>query len=129
MTRREIREEIFKIIFQIEFHDSEELPEQLEMFLADETGLDEDQEYVEQKCKDLMDKVPQIDELINENVSGWKTSRMSKVDLSIIRLAVYEMKYEELPRGIAINEAVEIAKKYSGEQSASFVNGALAKIS
>lgn len=128
MTRRQIREAVFKLIFQIEFHETKELPEQLHISLAEEEELGEELAYVEKKCRDLMAKVEEIDECINSHVVGWKTSRMSKVDLTIIRLAVYEMKYEELPRGIAINEAVEIAKKYSGEQSASFVNGALAKI-
>lgn len=128
MTRRQIREEIFKLIFQIEFHDTEELPQQLRLSLEEETDLGEQQVYVEDKCRDLMDKVQEIDACINENVTGWKTSRMSKVDLSIIRLAVYEIRYEKIDRAIAINEAVEIAKKYSGEQAASFVNGVLARI-
>ena len=128
MTRRQIREEIFKLIFQIEFHDTEELPQQLRLSLEEETDLGEQQVYVEDKCRDLMDKVQEIDDRINENVTGWKTSRMSKVDLSIIRLAVYEIRYEKIDRAIAINEAVEIAKKYSGEQAASFVNGVLARI-
>ena len=128
MTRRQIREEIFKLIFQIEFHDTEELPQQLRLSLEEETDLGEQQVYVEDKCRDLMDKVQEIDDSINENVTGWKTSRMSKVDLSIIRLAVYEIRYEKIDRAIAINEAVEIAKKYSGEQAASFVNGVLARI-
>ena len=128
MTRRQIREEIFKLIFQIEFHDTEELPQQLRLSLEEETDLGEQQVYVEDKCRDLMDKVQEIDDCINENVTGWKTSRMSKVDLSIIRLAVYEIRYEKIDRAIAINEAVEIAKKYSGEQAASFVNGVLARI-
>ena len=124
MTRRQIREEIFKLIFQIEFHDTQ----QLRLSLEEETDLGEQQVYVEDKCRDLMDKVQEIDDCINENVTGWKTSRMSKVDLSIIRLAVYEIRYEKIDRAIAINEAVEIAKKYSGEQAASFVNGVLARI-
>ena len=128
MTRRQIREEIFKLIFQIEFHDTEELPQQLRLSLEEETDLGEQQVYVEDKCRDLMDKVQESDDCINENVTGWKTSRMSKVDLSIIRLAVYEIRYEKIDRAIAINEAVEIAKKYSGEQAASFVNGVLARI-
>lgn len=128
MTRRQIREAVFKLIFQIEFHETQELSEQLLISLAEEERLGEESAYVESKCRDLMAKVEEIDACINNSVVGWKTSRMSKVDLTIIRLAVYEMKYEELPRGIAINEAVELAKKYSGEQSASFVNGALAKI-
>ena len=66
--------------------------------------------------------------MINEKTTGWKTNRMAKVDLSLIRLAVYEIKYEEdMPAGVAINEAVELAKIYSGDGAPSFVNGVLAK--
>ena len=71
-----------------------------------------------------------IDEMLNEHVTGWKTSRMNKVDLSILRLAVYEMKYDEdVPVGVAINEAVELAKKYSGDEGPAFINGVLARLS
>ena len=73
--------------------------------------------------------MPEIDRIINENAKGWKTARMNKVDLTILRLAVYEMKWdEEIPTGVAINEAVELAKKFSGNDGPSFVNGVLGKI-
>ena len=71
----------------------------------------------------------EIDGLINQYAKGWTTERMSKVDLTIIRLAVYEIKFDEdVPAGVAINEAVEIAKKFGQEESAGFVNGVLAKL-
>ena len=74
--------------------------------------------------------MPEIDELLNENAKGWKTARMNKVDLTILRLAVYEMKWDEdVPDGVAINEAVELAKRFGGESSSSFVNGILGKLS
>ena len=88
MTRRQIREEIFKLIFQIEFHDTEELPQQLRLSLEEETDLGEQQVYVEDKCRDLMDKVQEIDDCIKENVTSWKSSRMAKVDVANIRVAV-----------------------------------------
>ena len=76
-----------------------------------------------------MSRLSEIDAMINEAAKGWKTSRMGKVDLTIIRLAVYEMKFEEdIPTGVAINEAVELAKAYGTDESASFVNGILAKL-
>ena len=81
-----------------------------------------------EKSNDIFAHVEEIDALINEVVEGWKTTRMAKVDLSLIRLAVYEIRYEKIPKGIAINEAVELAKKYGADQSAGFVNGVLAKI-
>jgi len=66
---------------------------------------------------------------LNEKTTGWKTTRMNKVDLTILRLAVYEMKWDEdIPTGVAINEAVELSKRFSGEEGPSFVNGVLAKL-
>ena len=74
-------------------------------------------------------KVPEIDESINQIATGWKTGRMGKAELTILRLAVYEMKYDdEIPVGVAINEAVELAKKFGSDDSPAFVNGILAKL-
>ena len=73
--------------------------------------------------------MPEIDGILNENAKGWKTARMNKVDLTILRLAVYEINWdEEIPVGVAINEAVELAKKFSGDDSPAFVNGVLGRI-
>lgn len=81
------------------------------------------------KTEKIKEKIPEIDELLNSHTTGWKTSRMNKVDLTILRLAVYEMKWDEtVPVGVAINEAVELAKKYSSEEGPAFVNGVLAKL-
>ena len=88
-----------------------------------------DVEYIRNKALDVILKTEEIDKLINDNTKGWKTARMNKVDLSILRLAVYEMKWdEEIPESVAINEAVELSKKYSGDEGPSFVNGVLAKL-
>lgn len=141
MTRRKIRENIFKMLFRMEFHDHEEFKEQLSMFDQElEKGIDRDLEeqirlvsetelaYINSKCDDIMAHLGEIDEAINEKTTGWKTSRMGKVDLTILRLAVYEIKYEEdIPEKVAINEAVELAKAYGTDDSSSFVNGVLAK--
>ncbi len=130
MNRREIREQIFKMLFRIEFHDEKEIPRQFEMSMEEtENASSENQKYMENKCSDVVEKLVAIDTIINEAAQGWKTSRMGKVDLTLIRLAVYEMKYEEeIPTGVAINEAVELAKKYGTDDSPSFINGVLAKI-
>ena len=131
MSRRELREQIFRILFRAEFHDPKEYEEQRELFFAleDEEASEKDITYVNHKAEDIMTHLPKIDEAINAVAKGWKTSRMGKVDLTIIRLAVYELKYEDdIPTGVAINEAVELAKKYGTETSASFVNGVLAKL-
>ena len=129
MTRRELRENVFKMLFRVDFHEEGEMAGQIGMLDEElENIKEEDLAYMNKKCNEIIAKIPEIDEAINASTTGWKTSRMSKVDLSIIRLAVYEMKYEEdVPEKVAINEAVELAKLYGADNSASFVNGVLAK--
>lgn len=129
MTRRELRENVFKMLFRVEFHEEDEMNGQLGMMDEELENIKEaDAAYINNKCSDIIAKIPEIDEAINASTTGWKTSRMSKVDLSIIRLAVYEIKYEEdVPEKVAINEAIELAKLYGTDNSASFVNGVLAK--
>ena len=130
MSRREIREQIFKLLFRAEFYEGEELEEQCRLFF-EELGQEDakDTEYIQSKYEDVLSHITEIDALVNEVAPGWKTSRMGKVDLTLIRLAVYEMKCEEdVPQGVAINEAVELAKSYGTDDSSSFVNGILAKL-
>ena len=94
-----------------------------------ENLLDEDREELSAKYALVEEKIPLIDPQIEEVSVGWKLNRMSRVDLAILRLAVYELLYDEkIPTGVAINEAVELAKTYGGDASPSFVNGILAKI-
>ena len=130
MTRREIRELIFKMVFRVEFHNEEEIPEQLRLFMDElDTADDNDRAYIEHKVEDILAHLPEIDETINSSATNWKTSRMAKVELTLIRVAVYEIKYEEdVPTGVVINEAVELAKEYGEDNSSSFVNGVLARI-
>ncbi len=129
MSRREIRENIFKLLFRVEFHDNDEMQEQFDM-IEDELGniSEADMNYIKDKFSKIVENIDTIDAEINEKSHGWKTSRMGKVDLSIIRLAVYEIRYEDdIPVKVSINEAVELAKKFGTDESASFVNGVLAK--
>lgn len=130
MGRSELREHIFKMIFGLEFSENEQINEQLELYLAQLVDVQEkDYDYMLEKAKGIAGKVAEIDQIINENTTGWKTSRMNKVDLSILRLAVYEMKWDEdVPVKVAINEAVELAKRFSGEEGPAFINGVLGKI-
>lgn len=130
MGRSELREHIFRILFRIEFQPKEEMEEQLALYLEElESAKDTEKEYIRTKYAAIAEKVEMIDEKINASVTGWKTSRMRKVDLTILRLAVYEIEWdEEVPQGVAINEAVELAKRYGGEESPSFINGVLGKI-
>ena len=130
MKRRELREHIFELLFRIEFNSSEEMPEQMQLFFdgLDELG-EQDQSYMEEKYGRIVEKLPELDRRIEETAKSWRISRMGKVDLTLIRLAVYEMKFEEdVPAGVAINEAVELAKSYGTDDSSSFVNGILAKL-
>lgn len=130
MNRREIREQIFKMLFQTEFYDQEEMEEQIHLFMQELEEKDETKRnYLEQKLRDIYNRREEIDAAVNEKATGWKTTRMAKVDLALIRLAVYEIKYEaDIPTGVAINEAVELAKIYSSDGAPSFVNGVLAKL-
>ncbi len=130
MSRREIREQIFKLLFRAEFYKEEELSEQLQLFFAElDKKEDKDICYIQDKFQQILAHLPEIDEQINGVAQGWKTSRMGKVDVTLIRLAAYEIKFEEgIPTGVAINEAVELAKSYGTDDSASFVNGILAKL-
>lgn len=134
MNRSELRENIFKLLFMSDFNGKEEMPGQLALYFE---GLDaegrapgeQDQTYMQEKYGKVCEKLEEIDGMLNACAEGWKTTRMSKVDLSILRLAVYEMVYdEEIPVKVAINEAVEIAKRFGGDESASFINGVLAKV-
>lgn len=129
MTRRALREQVFMMLFRVEFHDTEEMTEQVDLFDEAEECSEKDKEYILTKFNNILEKIDEIDAAINEVSKGWKTKRMGKVDLTLIRLAVYEMKYEEdIPVKVAINEAVELAKQYGTEESPAFVNGVLAKL-
>ena len=134
MKRSELREHIFRMIFGYEFNSDAEMPEQMQLYfeqLDEEDGVPTEAEvtYIRDKALNVILKTEEIDEMLNANTKGWKTSRMNKVDLSILRLAVYEMKWDdEIPAGVAIDQAVELAKKYSGDDGPSFINGVLAKL-
>lgn len=135
MTRHEFREEVFKSVFQADFYQGEEQEEQLRLFLDEEEDpvdkspvSEDDRAAVEEKSTKIISMIPELDRKIDEVAEGWKTKRMAKVDLTVLRLAVYEIEQEQLAPGIAINEAVEIAKKYGSDTSGSFVNGILARI-
>lgn len=133
MRRKELREHIFQLLFRVEFNGQEDMAEQISLFVDDmkeETEvLKQDEDYIAGKYEKIVEKLPEIDAMLDKVSKGWKTSRMGKVDLTILRLAVYEMKFDEdIPEKVAINEAVELSKKFGGDDSPAFVNGVLAKI-
>lgn len=113
MRRSKVREHIFKMLFSIGF-DAADADEQIELYLEQvEEASEEERGYMRKKVKDIAAHEEEIDAMINEHTTGWKTGRMNKVDLSVLRLAVYEMKWDdEVPVKVAINEAVELAKNF-----------------
>ena len=130
MKRTELREHIFKVLFGVEFNAEQEMPEQLQLYFEQlEDAREKDLDYIRTKSSKIAEKIAEIDSLINEHTTGWKTSRMNKVDLTILRFAVYEMKWDEdVPTGVAIDEAVELAKKYSSDEGPAFINAVLGKL-
>ena len=140
MSRSLVREHLFKLLFRVEFNSPEDMPDQVRLFFEDgfadedhsSTGSDipeGDRQYISDKYDRIMENLPQIDEKIDGAAKGWSISRIGKVELSILRLAVYEMLYDDdIPVGVAIDEAVELAKKFGQDSSAAFINGILASL-
>lgn len=118
MKRTEQREHIFKMLFSVDFNEGSEQSEQATLYLEQiEDAKEKDIEYIRAKVQKITDKIEEIDELLNSHTKGWKTTRMNKVDLTILRLAVYEIKWDEdVPAGVAIDEAVNLAKTYSSDE-------------
>ena len=130
MSRSELREHIFRMLFRVEFVNEEEMKEQEALYfeLLEEVS-EKDQAYISDKYNAILGKLEEIDNVLNELSTGWKTSRMNRVDLTVLRLATYEIKWDEdVPTSVAINEAVELAKKYSSDSGPAFINGVLAKV-
>ena len=132
MTKKRTRENLYLMLFQAEFHQEQDLMEQADLFLESLEGKDATQEAKEalkERYQSVLGHLAQIDEKIGQKAEGWSFSRLPKADLSVMRLAVYEILYDEdVPDGVAINEAVELAKRYGGDKSYRFVNGVLASV-
>jgi len=131
MGRHELREQVFMLLFQVEFHRSEDMLRQMRLYLEGNEAINslQDADYIEDRCQKIRERLPELDKLINENTTGWSTGRMGKVELTVLRLAVYEILFDDdIPAGVAIDEAVEIAKKYGQDNAGAFVNAILAKI-
>jgi len=130
MTKREEREHLFKLLFCKDFHDVEELKEQVELYQTQqEVGNEEEFAPVKVKLEAIVEKEGTIDMILSDAAEGWKLNRMGKAELTILRIATYEIRYDEdVPDKVAINEAVELAKKYGNDASSGFVNGVLAKV-
>lgn len=130
MNRSLMRENAFKLIYSLEIQKQENSEEQIELYFESNNIVDEEaRKYIRDVIFGIKRNIEDILKNIEENLKdGWKLSRISKMDLSVLKLAIYEIKYNEIPYKVAINEAVELAKKYGEDKSKNFVNGILASV-
>lgn len=130
MNRSAIRENAFKLIYSLEIQKPENLEEQIELFFESNDIKDEEaKKYIKNAILGINKNEEKVLENIGKNLKeDWKLNRISKMDLSILKLAIYEIKFSDVPYKVAINEAVELAKKYGEDKSKNFVNGVLASV-
>lgn len=130
MKRSAIRELAFRLIYSLEIQKAENIEEQIELYLeCNDVKEKEAKEYIKDAVIGINQNIEKIETLIEKNLKAdWTIERISKIDLSILKLAIYEIKYKEIPYKVAINEGLEIAKKYGEESSKNFINGILASI-
>ena len=130
MNRSAIRENAFKLIYSLEIQKTENLEEQIELFFESNDIKDaEAKKYIKNAVLGINENEEKVLENIEKNLKeDWKLNRISKMDLSILKLAIYEIKFSDVPYKVAINEAVELAKKYGEDKSKNFVNGILASV-
>lgn len=130
MNRTTIRENAFKLIYSLEIQKAEDIEEQIELFFESNDIKDEEaKKYIKDAILGIKEKETDILKGIEQNLkSDWKLSRIAKLDLAILKLAIYEIRYNDIPYKVAINEAVELAKRYGEDKSKKFVNGILASI-
>ena len=153
MGKRAIRERIFLILFRVDYYRPEEMPDQITHFFEgeEESYIEEERlkaeeeerelgeivlparitggrDRIREKTLQIVEHLPELDKALDERMEGWNLKRIGKVELTILRLALFEMRYDdEVSDAVAINEAVELAKKYGQDKSGEFVNGVLAK--
>ena len=130
MKRSEIRDLTFKLIYSLEIQKEENLDEQIELYIKNNDITEQDAiEYIKDCIHGIKKNEEEINKIVeNSLTSDWKIDRISKINLSLLKLAIYEIKYKDIPYKVEINEVVELAKTYGEETSSKFINGALAKI-
>lgn len=130
MKRSAIRELTFRLIYSLEIQKVEDLEEQIELYMQCNDIEDDDaKEYIKDAILGIKENNIEIQGLIEKNLKAdWKIDRISKIDLSLLKLAIYEIKYKQIPYKVAINESLELAKKYGEETSKNFINGILASV-
>lgn len=130
MNRSESREEAFKLLFSLQIQKEYSLNEQILLFIESENINDEAaKKYIDETISGIFENNEQIEAYIKKNIKeNWSISRISRVDLALLKLGIYEILYSKLPYKVVVNEIVELAKKYGDDSSKSFVNGVLASI-
>ena len=130
MNRSVIRENAFKLIYSLEIQNTDNIKEQIDLFFESNEIKDEEaKKYIDNVVFGIENNKEEILKNIEQNLKEeWKLNRISKMDLAILKLAIYEIKYNDIPYKVAINEAVELAKKYGEDKSKNFVNGILASV-
>ena len=130
MKRSEIRDLTFKLIYSLEIQKEENLDEQIELYIKNNDITEQDAiEYIKDCIHGIKKNEEEINKIVeNSLTSDWKIDRISKINLSLLKLAIYEIKYKDIPYKVEINEVVELAKTYGEETSSKFINGALAKV-
>ena len=128
MNKSELREELFKLVYSLEVQKSTSI-EQIDIFLQDTELSDKNAETIKKAVLKIIELDFEIKEQVSKNLkSEWTLERISKIDMSILKIAIYEILYIKVPYKVAINEAVELAKKYGEDSSSSFINGVLASV-
>lgn len=130
VNRHTIRKHIFSMLFTTEFHEENAVDEQANLYFDQLSSMTEDErEYMEKKLKLIIEMKEDIDNKINEISEGWPVNRIGKVELAILRLAIYEILYDDtIPNNVAVNEAIELAKVFGSDSSPAFINGVLAHL-
>lgn len=132
MTRRALREHLVRLLYMREFHEADELEEQNQLYfdviLPNEDAECEERDEVLTRLTAIVEKLPEIDALLTAKLQNWNFRRIGLTEKTVLRISAFEILYDDVPAKVAINEAVELAKLYGGEQSSGFVNGVLAKI-
>ena len=130
MKRTEARERAFELLYSLQLMDEKNIEEQLELFIQENEINDKDGiDYIKDIIMGTDKNNTEIEKAISENIkSDWDIHRISKIDLTLLKLGIYEIVYSKLPYKVVINEVVELAKKYGDDNSKAFVNGVLASI-
>ena len=130
MKRSEAREQAFKLLYSLQLIEDKDIEEQLNLFLEENNIVDKDAiDYIKDIITGTNKNNSEIEKTISENIKAdWDITRISKIDLTLLKLGIYEIVYSKLPYKVVINEVVELAKKYGDDKSKSFVNGVLAGV-